>query len=243
MHTIDEKEIDKFQKMADEWWSVDGKFKPLHQLNHCRLQFMRSHIAEHFGKTEQDRKPFSGLKLLDVGCGGGLISEPMARLGAEVTAIDASEKTIEVAKAHLRESDVEVDYRFCDIESLESGLQDFDIVLALEIVEHVSDLGFFLESVSLRVKQGGLLIISTLNRTAKSYIFGIIAAEYILRLLPRGTHEWEKFVRPSELIEPLGAHGLRPIEMCGMGFDVIRQSFSLRPRDLSVNYIGLFIKD
>lgn len=230
--------------MAEEWWSPHGKFKPLHQLNQCRLRFLRDQICAHFALDDTLIRPFGGLDFLDVGCGGGLIAEPMARLGANVMGIDADPKTIGIAAAHLTMSkNLAVDYQCVSIENLKPKGREFDVVLALEIVEHVDDLKFFLKSLSARVRSGGLLFISTINRNLPSYVKAIIGAEYVFRLLPRGTHHWRKFVKPTELADILSGEGLQVANLSGMVFDVFQQSWRIKPANLTVNYVASFKRE
>lgn len=228
--TVDEKEIAHFTSMADAWWDPKGKFRPLHQLNPVRLRFMRDHITAHYGRID-------GLSLLDIGSGGGLVCEPMARLGAQVTGIDATEKNIHIATHHAEQGGLQIDYRHMTAEALLEEGKQYDVVLALEIVEHVADVDVFLESVSALVKPGGLLFMSTMNRTLKSYALAIIGAEYVLRWLPRGTHSWKKFLKPAELVMPLEQHGIRAQEMAGIVFNPIQRDWMIHPTDLDVGYI------
>jgi 2-polyprenyl-6-hydroxyphenyl methylase/3-demethylubiquinone-9 3-methyltransferase len=235
--TVDNDEIERFSRIASEWWNPTGKFKPLHQINPLRIGKIRDTACQHFGKNAQDAAPLSGLSLVDIGCGGGLISEPMCRLGAEVTAIDASEKNIKTASLHAQQGGLSIDYQCTTAEALAASGVQYDIVLALEIIEHVSDVELFLSTLSTLVKPGGLLFISTLNRTAKSYAMAIVGAEYVLRWLPIGTHQWKKFLRPSEICRPLRAHGIEVTQMTGMVYNPINGSWRWDEKDLSVNYM------
>lgn len=235
--TVDADEIAHFTAMADEWWDAKGKFAPLHAMNPLRIQFIRDHIAAHYGCDVDARAPFSGLTLLDIGSGGGLLCEPMARLGATVTGVDAAEKNTHIARLHAEQMGMDIDYRHTTAEDLAMQSTQYDIVFALEIVEHVADVEVFLAAVSALVKPGGLLFMSTLNRTIKSYATAIIGAEYVLRWLPKGTHHWKKFLRPSELILPLEAHGIKTHDLQGMVYDPFNASWSLNPTALDVNYI------
>jgi 2-polyprenyl-6-hydroxyphenyl methylase/3-demethylubiquinone-9 3-methyltransferase len=240
-NTIDNDEIERFSRIAEEWWDENGKFKPLHRMGHVRLQYLRDQACAHFNRDTDQLRTLNGLTVLDVGCGGGLLSEPMARLGTQVTGIDASEKNIAVAALHARNMGLEIDYRCTSPETLTQAnakkpLQ-YDIVLALEIVEHVSDVPAFIKACAGLVKPGGLLFMSTLNRTVKSYIFAIAAAEYILRWLPRGTHQWNKFLKPSELCAGIRKEGLRVNHMSGIVFNPAARSWHLAEKDLDVNYI------
>lgn len=235
--TVDEAEIAHFSAMADEWWDAAGKFKPLHQMNPVRLQFIRDHISTAFGRDVTSSAPLNGLKLLDVGCGGGLICEPMARLGATITGIDAAEKNIHIASLHAQQMGLAIDYRHTTAEALAASGAQYDAVLALEIVEHVADVDAFLAAIAALVKPGGLLFMSTLNRTAKSYATAIIGAEYIMRWLPKGTHHWRKFLKPSELVLPLEKYGIRVHDLQGMAYDPWNTCWSLNPQSLDVNYL------
>ncbi len=225
--TADAGEIARFSALAETWWDERGPMAPLHRINPVRLAWIVERITQHYGKTE-------GLSLLDIGCGGGLVCEPMARLGANVTGIDAAEKNIEVAKLHAKQSGLEIDYRCTTAETL-SGT--FDVVLALEVVEHVANVEAFVDGTCKLVKPGGLLIYSTLNRTAKSYALGIVAAEYILRWLPRGTHDWKKFLKPSELHAHLRRNNMNVGEMTGMVMNPLSMKWEMNAKDVSVNYL------
>ena len=198
MTTINKEEIQKFSNLAEEWWDVKGKFKPLHMFNPIRIQYISERIKEYFKLTDKDKNYLNGLKILDIGCGGGLISEPMARLGATVTGIDASEKNIKVASLHSKKSNLNINYQHKSPEQL-TNYESYDIILNLEIVEHVNDVNLYLETCHKLLKKGGLMFTATLNRTLTSYIKAIIGAEYILRWLPIGTHDWNKFIKPEEL--------------------------------------------
>lgn len=229
--TISAEEVEKFSRIADEWWDPHGKFAPLHKINPLRLGYIEQQIHQHLQKNISD------VTLLDVGCGGGLIAEPLAQKGANVTAIDASEKNIAVAKLHAEKSGASVDYKCMSAEALtETGLQ-YDIVSALEIVEHVADVELFIASLSKLVKPGGLLFMSTINRNPKSYALAIVGAEYILRWLPIGTHDWQKFIKPSELKHMLEQHHMVITDTCGMSFNPLTTQWKLTPSDVSVNYL------
>jgi 2-polyprenyl-6-hydroxyphenyl methylase/3-demethylubiquinone-9 3-methyltransferase len=228
--TVDAEDVERFSRIAHEWWNPTGKFKPLHKINPLRIKYIRDQIVAHYGRL-------SGVSLLDIGCGGGLICEPMARLGATVTGIDASEKNIAVAKLHAEQAGLAIDYRCIAAENLlQTGVQ-FDIVLALEIVEHVADVEAFVTAACSLLKPGGLMVWSTMNRTAKSYALAIIGAEYILRWLPRGTHNWKQFLRPSELCAALRHNGMTVQDMTGMVMNPLNGIWRLDDRDLSVNYL------
>ena len=235
--TVDDAEIAHFSAMAEEWWDPSGKFAPLHRMNPCRMGYLRAQLVQHFGRDAASASPLDGLTLVDIGCGGGLICEPMARLGARVTGIDASAKNIGIAATHAAQSGLAVDYRATTAEALAQQGAQFDVVLALEIVEHVADTALFYDALAALVKPGGLLILSTLNRTPKSYALAIIGAEYVLRWLPRGTHHWSKFIRPSEMARDLGHRGLEIVETTGLTMHPLTWKFSINPRDLDVNYL------
>ncbi|MEQ9314919.1 MAG: bifunctional 2-polyprenyl-6-hydroxyphenol methylase/3-demethylubiquinol 3-O-methyltransferase UbiG [Henriciella sp.] len=227
----------KFSAMAAEWWDPKGKFKPLHKFNPVRLGFIRDTLVDHFGLDGLSRKPLKGLRLLDIGCGGGLVSEPMARLGADVTGVDASEANIKTAMTHAEESGVSVDYRAGTAEGLlDAGEAPFDVVLNLEVVEHVADPPHFLKDTAALVKPGGLMICATLNRTPKAFALAIVGAEYVLGWLPRGTHEFAKFLRPDEVSIPLESAGLKPDAPQGVSFSPISDQWKLSS-DTKVNYM------
>ena len=235
--SVDVQEIAHFSALAERWWDETGPFKPLHDINPLRIGFIRDHAINHFGLRSNTLNQLSGLSLVDIGCGGGLISEPMARLGAQVTGVDASEKNIGVAALHAAQTGLAIDYQNRTAEALVKDGKQFDIVLALEIVEHVADVSAFTAAIAALVKPGGLLFMSTINRTAKSYLFAIIGAEYVLRWVPKGTHQWKKFIRPSELCGQLRSNGLELKEMTGMTLHPLKFEWQLTPRDLDVNYL------
>ena len=232
----DPSEIAKFEAMAAEWWDPKGKFKPLHMMNPVRLGYITTQIAAEFGRDLKAPRPFEGLRLLDIGCGGGLLSEPMARLGAKVVGADAAAKNIEVARIHADQVGLQIDYRAETAEALLAAGESFDAVLAMEIVEHVADPPGFVASCHDLLRPGGVLVMSTLNRTLRSYGAAIIGAEWVMRWLPRGTHEWQRFVTPDELAEMMQKAGLRVADRRGMVFNPISWGWSLSDRDLSVNY-------
>ena len=238
-NTINKLEIAKFSKIATEWWSPNGKFKPLHKFNPIRIKYLKENIIEHF-KLKQTNSPLKGLNILDIGCGGGLLSEPITRLGAKVTAIDASKKNIQVAKFHAKINGLKINYLCSSPEKLDLN-KKFDVVLNMEIVEHVEDLNFFIKKSSNLLKKNGLMFIATLNKTFKSYMFAIIGAEYVLRWLPIGTHDWEKFVKPDNLVSLAINSNLKLKKLSGMKFNPIIDSWSLS-NDKSVNYIAKFKK-
>lgn len=269
--TIDAAEVKKFSDIADEWWSETGKFKPLHKFNPIRISYIRNKIIEYLSANKSDQKsfdkksatPFVGLKIIDIGCGGGLISEPFARMGADVTGIDASTKNIEVAKIHAQKSDLKINYRAISAEELiaeSSANKDaadsiknnfsqeitdekkFDVVFALEIIEHVADVAAFVQSCSALLKNDGILFIATMNRTIKSMLFAKIGAEYVLRWLPIGTHSWQKFLKPSEINSYAQASNLDLQELAGFSYDLLRDDWKINERDLDVNYIAVLRK-
>ncbi|WP_237153226.1 bifunctional 2-polyprenyl-6-hydroxyphenol methylase/3-demethylubiquinol 3-O-methyltransferase UbiG [Oryzibacter oryziterrae] len=239
--TVDQSEVDRFSRIAAEWWDPKGKFKPLHKFNPARLGYLKREISAHFGRNADAANSFEGLTLVDIGCGGGLISEPMARLGATVTGIDPSETNIEVARLHAGQSGLTIDYRAETAEALDAAGDRFDVVLALEVIEHVADVQAFLETVSNLVRPGGLLVVATLNRTIKALGLAIIGAEYVLRWLPRGTHSWDKFVKPEEVEAPLQDFGLTLLDRSGIVFDPFRDIWK-ESRDTDVNYMVLATK-
>jgi 2-polyprenyl-6-hydroxyphenyl methylase/3-demethylubiquinone-9 3-methyltransferase len=238
--SVDPEEIERFSRIADEWWDEKGKFRPLHMINPVRLSYLRAQIASHFALTKEEHAPFNGLTLVDIGCGGGLISEPIARLGASVTGIDASEKNIKVASLHAERMGLSIDYQATTAENLRAEGRQFDVVFALEIVEHVADVAFFLETVAALVKPGGILVMSTLNRTLKSLVIAKFGAEYVLRWLPIGTHDWNKFLRPSEIIAPLEGYGLTLTDLSGMVFSPLKNAWRIDAQDVEVNYLASF---
>ncbi|HVO03362.1 MAG TPA: bifunctional 2-polyprenyl-6-hydroxyphenol methylase/3-demethylubiquinol 3-O-methyltransferase UbiG [Candidatus Cybelea sp.] len=244
--SVDPAEIAKFEAMAEAWWDPSGKFRPLHRLNPVRIRFIRDRLARRIGRDPESASPLRGLTVLDIGCGGGLIAEPLARLGAAVTGIDAAERNIEIARRHAEAMGVKATYLSCSAEDLaaRSGPAggEFDAVLALEIVEHVADLDVFIAAAVRLLKPDGLLFVATLNRTIKSFAFAIVGAEYVLRWLPRGTHDWRRFLRPSELARSLRPQGLALRELAGISYDPITDSFALG-RDCSVNYMAVADRD
>ena len=238
-NTINKEEIEKFSRIAEEWWNPLGKFKPLHKFNPIRISYIKDNIINSF-KLKKQEKPLKNLKILDIGCGGGLLSEPMCRLGADITGIDASKKNIQVAKLHAKKSNLKIKYISTSPENFKTNVK-FDVILNMEIIEHVEDVSFFLKSCSSLLKKGGIMFIATINKTLKSYVFAIIGAEYILRWLPIGTHEWEKFVSPNDLINISKKYNLNLENLDGMKFNIIKDEWSLSD-DKTINYIGKFIK-
>ena len=235
--TVDPAEIERFARIAEEWWDPRGKFAPLHRLNPVRLGFIRDHAAAHWQRNPLSGAPLQGLSLVDIGCGGGLICEPMARLGAQVTGIDATGRNIATARLHADGQELAVDYRETTAEALADTGAQFDVVLALEIVEHVADVGLFLDSVGRLAKPGGLVFMSTLNRTAKAWALAIAGAEYVMRWLPRGTHDWRKFLKPSEVVRSLRHASIEPQEIVGVVYSPLSREWSLSSHDLAVNYM------
>jgi 2-polyprenyl-6-hydroxyphenyl methylase/3-demethylubiquinone-9 3-methyltransferase len=233
MSTVLKGEVEKFSKDAPGWWDENGPFAPLHRLNPARMGYIRGQICGHFGLSETDLKPFKGISMLDVGCGGGLVCEPLARLGADVTGIDADPVAIETAQAHAKVSGLEIDYRQGAAENLKTK---YDVVLALEIIEHVEDPAQFVKTIAKLVKPGGLVIFSTLNRTPKSFALGIVAAEYVLNIVPRGTHSWRRFVKPSELARYMRASGMEPKNISGLVLSPLSGEFKISGSDTGVNY-------
>lgn len=240
--TVDKDEIAKFEAMAAEWWDPDGKFKPLHMLNPCRLDYINSQISAEFGKDLKSRHPYKGLRILDIGCGGGLLSEPMARLGATVVGADAAPRNIPVAQVHAEQSGLKIDYRNVTAESLVDQDEKFDVVLNMEVVEHVADPQAFLTACHDLLKPGGLMVCSTINRNPKSFMMAIVGAEFVMRWLPKGTHEYDKFITPDELFDLLKTAGLDPVDRKGFVFNPVRWSWSLSDRDLSVNYVTASVR-
>jgi 2-polyprenyl-6-hydroxyphenyl methylase/3-demethylubiquinone-9 3-methyltransferase len=235
--TIDPAEIERFSRIADEWWDTKGKFAPLHQLNPVRLGFIRDRVAAHWHRAALSGSPLGGLDLLDIGCGGGLLSEPMARLGAQTTGIDAGKRNIDIASLHAEGQGLAIDYRTTTAEALAASGRQYDVVLALEIVEHVADVDLFLATCASLVKPGGLLFVSTLNRTAKAWALAIAGAEYVLRWVPRGTHDWKKFLKPSEVVRSLRTGGIDAQEIVGVVYSPLSRAWSLNKHDLDVNYM------
>ena len=239
-NTINKKEIEKFTRIAEEWWNPHGKFKPLHKFNPIRISYIKESIIATLGLKNKN-KPLNKVRILDIGCGGGLLSEPMHRLGAVVTGIDASEKNIQVAKLHAKKNNLDIKY-FCSSPENFQNKNKFDVILNMEIIEHVENVEIFLKACSKLLEKNGIMFVATLNKTLKSYLFAIIGAEYILKWLPIGTHEWEKFVKPEDLINLQKKNKMKLKKIDGVKFDLIRDLWSLS-NDKSVNYIAQFIKD
>ena len=239
-NTINKKEIEKFSKMASEWWDPNGKFKPLHKFNPIRIKYIKQCVVKHF-KINSNKLPFKNLEILDVGCGGGLLSEPVSRLGAYVTGIDASLQNIEIAKIHSKEKKLKINYICASPERLKTK-KKFDVILNMEIIEHVENVENFIKQSSKFLKKNGLMFFATINKTLKSYIFAIVGAEYILRWLPIGTHEWDKFVEPKKLIELAKKSNLKLINLDGVKFNPLINEWKISS-DKSVNYISNFKKN
>lgn len=232
-NSIDEQEVSQFSKDAEHWWDENGPFAPLHRLNPARLSYIKEQICNHYGLDTQNLKPLQKLSVLDIGCGGGLVCEPMARMGAKATGVDADPIAIEVATNHAQQSDLKIEYLNKTAEELN---KTYDVVLALEIIEHVQNPDEFVQSCTKLVKPGGLIIFSTLNRTPKSFVLGIVAAEYILNWVPKRTHSWKKFIKPSELAKSVRQHGLKPLDISGLIFNPLSGDFEMSKTDVDVNY-------
>ena len=240
--SADPEEIEKFDALADDWWDPDGEFAPLHRLNPCRLDYINNQIEIEFDRDVYLPKPFGGLSVLDIGCGGGLLTEPMSRLGADTTGVDASARNIEVAKAHSVDSGLAITYLNADAEALKDRDARYDVVLAMEVVEHVPDQAGFIGLCAALLKPGGLLVCSTISRTAKSFALAIVGAEYVLNWLPRGTHDWNRFVRPEELTRMATDAGMNHVDCKGFVFDPLSWHWRVSSRDISVNYVSAFTK-
>lgn len=234
--TVDRQEVEKFARLAAEWWDPDGPLKPLHRLNPVRLGYVREHVAARFGRDAGAPRPFSGLRVLDIGCGAGLLSEPMARLGADVVGADPAETNIAAAGLHADEAGLAIDYRATTAEALAEGGETFDVVLAMEVVEHVADLGAFLRACAAMLRPGGLALLATINRTPKAFALAIVGAEYVLGWVPRGTHRYDKLVRPDELERALAGAGLAVIDRAGVAYNPLADRWQ-RSADLDVNYM------
>ena len=239
MNSVNKKEIEKFSQMAAEWWNPEGKFKPLHKFNPIRIKYIKDNIIYSL-KLKSKKRPLEKINILDIGCGGGLLSEPMARLGANVTGIDASDKNIKIAKLHAKKNKLNINY-FCSSPEKLKTKKKFDVILNMEIIEHVEDINFFIKSCSKLLKKNGLMFVATLNKTLKSYVFAIIGAEYVLRWLPIGTHDWEKFVKPEDLKNILSKNNLKIEKIDGMNFDMLKDEWNIS-KDTSINYIAKSLK-
>ncbi len=236
--TVDDAEVARFSAMAVEWWDPKGKFRPLHKFNPVRLAYIKKMVCGKFGRDPKAADAFKGLRFLDIGCGGGLLSEPMARLGAEVVGADPSKTNIEIAKLHMKASGLEIDYRAQTAEELAAAGESFDVVLNMEVVEHVADVPLFMNETAKMVRPGGLMFVATINRTLKAYALAIFGAEYVLRWLPKGTHSFEKLVRPSEIEAPIGEAGMTVIDRSGVSYNPLTDTWS-QSRDMDVNYMLL----
>ena len=235
--SINLEEVTKFEKLANEWWDAEGKFKPLHMLNPCRLEFITDHLSMHFQKDMiTDRNPLKGIKILDIGCGGGLLCEPMARLGAEVLGIDVVEKNVKVASLHAKKMNLDIEYRHISAEDLLQTKATFDVILNMEVIEHVENPAFFIETCSNLLKSSGLIFCSTINKNLKSYLFAILGAEYIMQWLPKGTHDWNKFIKPNELSKLFFNTGLQVRDTKGFVFNPLSWGWELSKNDFTVNY-------
>ena len=241
-NTVVDAEIAKFEAMAAEWWDPKGKFAPLHMMNPVRLDYITAQIAAEYGRDLTGEAPFAGLRILDIGCGGGLLSEPMARLGARVVGADAAARNIPVAQVHAEQSGLEIDYRHTTAEAMAEAGEQFDVVLNMEVVEHVADPLAYLTACRQLLKPGGLMICSTINRNAKSFAMAIVGAEYVMRWLPKGTHDWQKFITPEELFKLIEGAGLDPVDRKGFVFNPVAWSWRVSDRDLSVNYVTASVK-
>jgi len=240
--TIDPDEIAKFEAMASEWWDPNGKFKPLHMLNPCRLDYIIAQVSAEFMRDAKSPLPFQGLRILDIGCGGGLLCEPMARLGADVVGADAAERNIPVARVHAEKMGLDIDYRHTSAEALAAAGEQFDVILNMEVVEHVADPQTYLNACQALLTPGGLMICSTINRNPKSYMVAIIGAEHVMRWLPKGTHDWSKFITPDELFTFIETAGLTPVDRKGFVFNPLQWTWSISDRDLSVNYVTASVR-
>ena len=240
--TVDPSEIAKFEAMAAEWWDPNGKFKPLHMMNPVRLDYITRQIAGEYDRDLTATKPFEGLRIVDIGCGGGLLCEPMARLGAEVVGVDAAERNIPVARLHAEQSELEIDYRHTTAEALAAENELFDVVINMEVVEHVASPPAYLKACQALLKPGGLHLCSTINRNPKSFAMAIVGAEWVMRWLPKGTHDWKKFITPDELFDLLRQSGVDPVDRKGFVFNPIAWTWSISDRDLSVNYVTASVK-
>ena len=241
MTTVDKTEIEKFSKLAQDWWNPNGKFKPLHLFNPARIKFIKEKLNNHFNKDQHSEKPLDELKILDIGCGGGLLCEPLSRLGAKMTGIDASNNNIEVAKLHSREMNLDIKYLKSSPENL-NFKSEFDVILNMEVVEHVSDVNLFIKNCSQLIKKNGIMFVATINKNLKSYMFAILGAEYVLRWLPIGTHDWDKFLTPKDLELITKKNNFLSDQLIGMKFNLFSKKW-YESKDASVNYIYTFLKN
>jgi len=239
--TVDKKEIEKFSKLAKDWWNPNGKFKPLHQLNPTRIEFIKNKLISYYKINSKSEKPLKELRILDIGCGGGLLCEPLYRLGATVTGIDPSENNIKIAKSHSEEMDLKINYVCCPPERL-NFKEKFDIILNMEVVEHVSNVNLFIENCSKIINKNGIMFVSTINKNLKSYLFAILGAEYVLRWLPIGTHDWDRFLTPQDLETITKKNNFEFNELIGIKFDLLSRKWK-QSSDSSVNYISTFLKN
>jgi 2-polyprenyl-6-hydroxyphenyl methylase/3-demethylubiquinone-9 3-methyltransferase len=241
-NTVDPAEIAKFEAMAAEWWDLDGKFKPLHMMNPVRLDYITRQIAAEFGRDLNGPTPFKGLRIADIGCGGGLLCEPKARLGADVVGVDAAARNIPVAEVHAAQSGLAINYRHTTAEAMAAAGEQFDVVINMEVVEHVADPQGYLTACQQLLKSGGLHLCSTINRNPKSFAMAIVGAEWVMQWLPKGTHEWSKFIKPNELCDLLIKAGLEPVDRKGYVFNFAKFTWSISDKDLSVNYVTAALK-
>ena len=241
MSTINKTEVEKFSKLAKDWWDPNGKFKPLHLFNPARIKFIREKLISHYGLKTENQQPLKKISILDIGCGGGLLCEPLKRLGATVTGIDASKNNIQIAKLHAKEMNLKINYIHCSPENLKLN-NKYDVILNMEIVEHVSNIDLFIKSCSKLIKKNGIMFVATINKNLKSYVFAILGAEYILRWLPIGTHDWEKFVNPNELEIISKKYNFKINELVGMKYNLLLNKWH-KSKDFSVNYIATFLKN
>ncbi len=241
MTTVNKTEVEKFSKMAGDWWNPNGKFKPLHLFNPARIEFTKKKLISYFNLDSSSQKPLKKLKILDIGCGGGLLCEPLSKLGAIITGIDPSKENIEVAKLHSKEMNLNINYIRCSPEKLNLE-NEFDVILNMEVIEHISNVNLFIQNCSKLIKKKGIMFVATLNKNLKSYIFGIVGAEYILRWLPIGTHDWDKFLTPQDLKDIVCNNNFLDDETVGMKFNLLSKKWSVSD-DTSVNYISTFLKN
>ena len=241
MNTVDKIEVEKFSRMAQDWWDPKGKFRPIHLFNPARIKFIKEKLISYFKLDPSDPTPLKKLKILDIGCGGGLLCEPLSRLGASMTGIDASKNNIEVAKIHSQEMELDIKYIHCSPENLNLK-NEFDVILNMEVVEHVSDVNIFIQNCSKLIKKKGIMFVATINKNLKSYVFAILGAEYVLRWLPIGTHDWDKFLNPKDLEAIVTKNNFSTDELVGMKFDLFSKKWSVS-KDSSVNYISTFLKN